>query len=163
MNKMSILFVCLGNICRSPSAHAVFEKLVSDSSVSDYIEVDSCGTGDWHIGHKPDERAINIAESYNYPMSHLRARQLSNKDFYKFDLILAMDKKNLDDIKKQCPPNFNGEIKLFLNFLQDSNLEEVPDPYFGSNKDFNTSLDLIIKASKALIEKIIKDDELTQC
>ena len=159
MKKKSVLFVCLGNICRSPTAHAVFQKLINETESNNYIEVDSCGTGDWHIGHKPDERAISVAESNDFPMAHLRARQISKADFYKFDLILAMDKKNLIDIKKQCPIDFEGKIDLFLNYFPDSSLEEVPDPYFGSEKDFIFSLELIVKTSKYLIKSLINNKE----
>ena len=157
MKKKSILFVCLGNICRSPTAHAVFERFVQDSAAKDNIFVDSCGTGDWHIGHAPDERAITAAESYNFPISHLRARQLSSDDFSKFDLILAMDKKNLKDIQQQCPSNYQGKIELFLNHLPGSDLDEVPDPYFGSEKDFISTLNLIINTSKHLLKNVIED------
>ncbi len=114
--KVSVLFVCLGNICRSPTAHGIFEKLVEQNDLQDQIEIDSAGTGDWHIGKSPDGRAQSYAQKRGYDLSHLRARQISPSDFADFDYILAMDEQNLADIQQMQPEGYSGHISLFWIF-----------------------------------------------
>ena len=110
------MFVCLGNICRSPTAHAILEKKILDENLQHKIIVDSAGTGDWHIGRPPDLRAQKIALRHNYDLSNLKARQVSFADFYDFDYILAMDKQNLIDLKAMAPLDFSGSLQLFLDY-----------------------------------------------
>ncbi|MFK8048875.1 MAG: low molecular weight protein-tyrosine-phosphatase [Halioglobus sp.] len=148
---MKVLFVCLGNICRSPTAHGVFEHLVAQRGLGNRIEVDSCGTGDWHIGHAPDPRASAEASNRGYDLSHLRARQVVKEDFERFDYILAMDKQNLADLKAMQPQNYTGRLDLFMTFAADTDVKEVPDPYYGGDQGFAEVLDLIESASDGLL------------
>lgn len=149
-----VLFVCLGNICRSPTAHGVFESMVVERGLSGEIEVDSCGTAHWHIGEPPDERSIAAAEARGYRMAHLRARQFSDADFDAFDYILAMDHSNLADLESLRPAGYKGVLDLFLRFAPDTGAEEVPDPYYGSGDGFSEVLDLIEAASEGLLRAI---------
>lgn len=150
---VKILFVCLGNICRSPTAHGIFEKMVAESGLQDAISVDSAGTGDWHIGKSPDPRASVAALSRNHDLSHLRARQVRPEDFYEFDYILAMDNQNLWDLQALALPDFNGHLGLFLDFGT-SGLQEVPDPYSGGEEGFELVLDLVENASRGLLDHL---------
>lgn len=152
--KIKVLFVCLGNICRSPSAQAVFEAQVKKLALEKYISADSCGTADYHIGKSPDLRSIKAAEKRGYSMTHLRGRQLSLKDFESFDYILAMDKENLVNILEIKPKVTLCHISLFLDFDLNGSLKEVPDPYYGGENGFETVLDLIESASTGLLKHI---------
>jgi low molecular weight protein-tyrosine phosphatase len=154
LTKTSVLFVCLGNICRSPTAHGVFEYLVKNSELKERVETDSCGTGDWHAGHVPDRRAAAEALKRGYDLSHLRARRVTVEDFELFDYILAMDQQNLRDLQAMCPPNYSGRLNLFLDYLPDGDIREVPDPYYGGDGGFTQVLDLVETASRALLEDI---------
>ncbi len=156
--KVSVLFVCLGNICRSPTAHSVFEHVVAERGLSDKIQVDSCGTGDWHIGHAPDPRAVSAAERRGYDLSSLRARQLDFGDFLMFDYILAMDNANLYDINQACPADFEGHLSLFLDFADDAKGHEVPDPYYGGEQGFNRVIDMIERAAHGLLDHIVASE-----
>lgn len=151
-----ILFVCLGNICRSPTAEAVFKKHLSEAGMDQEISVDSCGTGAWHVGHSPDQRTIEAASNRGYDLSELRARKLVAEDFKRFDYILAMDTRNLADILKKSPSDFSGKIQLFLDYAPQTNVIEVPDPYYGGEQGFERVLDLVEQASKGLV-KALKD------
>ncbi|WP_116364213.1 low molecular weight protein-tyrosine-phosphatase [Parahaliea mediterranea] len=150
---VKVLFVCLGNICRSPTAHAVFEHCVAAQGLSERIQVDSCGTGDWHIGRAPDRRAIAAAATRGYQLQHLRARQVAPGDFDQFDYILAMDNSNLKDLQAMRPAGFTGHLGLFLAFGGDAE-REVPDPYYGGDEGFDHVLDLIEAASGGLLAEI---------
>ena len=147
-----VLFVCLGNICRSPTAHGVFEALVKQRDLQDQIRIDSCGTGDWHIGHAPDRRATAEAAKRGYDLTHLRARQVQASDFDEFDYILAMDSQNLADLRAMCPASFSGHLGLFLPFDGNARLDEVPDPYYGE------VLDMVEAASEGLLREICGAD-----
>ena len=149
-----ILFVCLGNICRSPTAHGVFEAKVRQRGMQDRIHVDSCGTGDWHIGHPPDRRAAVEARRRGFPLDHLRARQVRPGDFDQFDYILAMDRQNLADLRAMCPPDFGGHLGLFLPFAPDNPTDEVPDPYYGGDEGFARVFDMVEAASEGLLREI---------
>ncbi len=151
---VKVLFVCLGNICRSPTAHSVFQKLVDEASLQSHIEVDSAGTGDWHIGRKPDSRSAQAAAQRGYDLSALRARQVIVADFDQFDYILAMDTNNLQDLQDICPLHFNGDLALFLSYGSGLSLDEVPDPYYGSGGGFDQVLDLVENASAGLLTHI---------
>ena len=155
MTTRSVLFVCLGNICRSPTAEAVFRKRVSQFANLD-IQVDSAGTGAWHLGESPDERAQAVGEARGYPMSDLRARQVCQQDFERFDYILAMDKANLTALKSLAPHDFRGELGLFLDYAKTAT-KEVPDPYYTQgDRGFHQVVDLIEAATEGLIEQILK-------
>lgn len=153
---VKVLFVCLGNICRSPTAQGVFEQLVSESGLSEQIGVDSAGTSDWHIGKSPDRRATQAAKLRGYDISSLRARQLSQADFEHFDYILAMDQENLANIKELAPASFAGHTGLFLDFSKAFTEDEVPDPYFGGEEGFSIVLDMVEDASRGLMAKIVQ-------
>ena len=149
-----VLFVCLGNICRSPTAHGVFESQVRANNLQYEVEVDSCGTGDWHVGKPPDSRATAAALQRGYDLSSLRARQFSVTDFDNFDYILAMDGQNLADLQRLQPANFAGHLGLFLDFAEGTDLVEVPDPYYGGADGFTGVLALVESASAGLLRAI---------
>jgi protein-tyrosine phosphatase len=151
---MRILFVCLGNICRSPTAEAVFRHLLANVASDLEIEVDSAGIGSWHIGEPPDERAQAAARRRGFEMGELRARQIVREDFERFDLILAMDRENLAELRKRSPPQFRERVRLFLEYAPDLGEEEVPDPYYGGEAGFEAVLDLAEQAARGLLEHL---------
>ncbi len=151
---MRILFVCLGNICRSPTAHGVFQQMVDDAGLTDQIQVDSCGTGSWHIGHSPDERMQAAALEKGYDLSSLVARRLSPEDFEDYDYLLAMDTRNLADIIKQAPKHFSGRIQLFMDYSDEKKILEVPDPYYGGEQGFSHVVSLIEQGCQGLFETV---------
>jgi protein-tyrosine phosphatase len=155
-----VLFVCLGNICRSPTAHGVFQNRLEKRGLTSAIQVDSCGTGDWHIGHAPDRRAAAAARSRGYDLDDLRARQVSAADFGSFDYILAMDRMNLADLEAMRPGGFDGHLGLFLEFAPGVRSVEVPDPYYGGEDGFAEVLDLVEAASDGLLEDICRAHSL---
>ena len=114
MSEISVLFVCLGNICRSPTAHAVFQAMVIERGLAEQVSVDSAGTGDWHLGHAPDRRTSAVAAQRGYDMDQLRARLVETGDFEQFDYILVMDEENLANLKAMCPADYPGSLGLFL-------------------------------------------------
>lgn len=146
--------VCLGNICRSPTAHGVFQKLITDAGLDEYINVDSAGTGEWHIGGSPDARATQTAAQRGYNLSPLRARQVSSADFNQFDYILAMDEQNLADLQAMCPADYNGDLNLFLHYAYPNTGQTVPDPYYGGDQGFEDVLDLVEQGASALLNDI---------
>ena len=152
-----MLFVCLGNICRSPTAQGVFETLIDQRGLSGLVEVDSCGTGDWHVGSIPDPRAVTAAATRGYDLSRLRARQLQVGDFDVYDYNLAMDGSKLEDIQALCPGDYGGHLGLFLSFAGDSGLDDVPDPYYGGGEGFDQVLDLIEAASEGLLQVLSRE------
>ena len=156
---VKVLFVCLGNICRSPTAHGVFEQLLERQGLSHLVEVDSCGTGDWHVGEAPDRRASLEAGKRGYDLSSLRARQLDAGDFGRFDYILCMDRMNLAELQSLCPESYSGYLGLFLPFAIDATAEEVPDPYYGGADGFSHVLDLVEAASEGLLRAIRRAQE----
>jgi protein-tyrosine phosphatase len=149
-----VLFVCLGNICRSPTAHGVFASLVAQRGLSHAVEVDSCGTGAWHVGEAPDSRATAEAAARGYDLAVLRARQVHARDFGHYDYILAMDHQNLADLQRLCPPDYSGHLGLFLSFAEGVGVEEVPDPYYGGPQGFAEVLDLVEAASQGLLQTL---------
>ncbi len=152
--QTSILFVCLGNICRSPTAQGVFEKKLADSPLADHIVTDSAGTGDWHIGRAPDPRTQQAALKRGYSLDHLRARQVTPEDFHQFDWILAMDGSNLADLKAMKPANCRARLTLFLEPLSETAETEVPDPYYGGEDGFAHVLELCEAASDAWLHRL---------
>ena len=151
--SIGVLFVCLGNICRSPTAHAVFASRVAAQGLADRIRVDSAGTGDWHVGESPDERSQQHALRRGYDLAPLRARQVSVRDFHEFDFVLAMDRSNLANLERMRPAEFKGELGLFLPY-GGSEVAEVPDPYYGGARGFETVLDLIEDAADGLLDHL---------
>ena len=147
--SVSVLFVCLGNICRSPTADVVFRQYVREAGLEEKIRIDSAGTGDWHIGRAPDPRTQEAAARRGYDMSSLRARQVTPADFYAFDVVLAMDNANLADLEAMRPSDANGTLARFLDYATDSAEREVPDPYYGGNDGFDQVLDLVEDGARA--------------
>lgn len=150
---MRILFVCMGNICRSPTAEGVFRARAEAAGLND-LEIDSAGTGTWHIGKAPDVRARHAASKRHYEIGGLRGRQVSAADFRIFDLILAMDLDNLAQLKKLRPRGGNARLQLFLEYAPSIGAQEVPDPYTGEDDGFERVLDMIEIASDGLIEHL---------
>ena len=150
---MKVLFVCLGNICRSPTAEGVFRHKVREAGLEDRIEIDSAGTGDWHVGKAPDARTRAAALRRGYDLSGLRARQVSVADFSRYDLILAMDNANLRDLKHLRAGNGTAELDLFLRRF-DLEIDEVPDPYYGGDDGFERVLDLVERACDGLLMEL---------
>ena len=155
MTKPSILFVCLGNICRSPTAEGVFRARAARAGIAGRVDVDSAGTGDWHVGHPPDARAVAAAARRGYDLAGLRARQVATGDFHRFGWILAMDRANLRDLSALRPRAFTGHLGLFLDVAPELGVREVPDPYYGGADGFEQVLDLIETASDALIARVV--------
>ncbi|MEE4193262.1 MAG: low molecular weight protein-tyrosine-phosphatase [Halieaceae bacterium] len=150
----SVLFVCLGNICRSPTAHGIFQAQVEAAGLTDRIAVDSCGTGAWHVGEPPDTRATAAARARGYDLTPLRARQFETADFERFDHILAMDRSNLSHLEALRPADYAGTLSLFLDFHPAPPVREVPDPYYGGERGFEDVLDLVEAASRGLLEAL---------
>ena len=153
-----VLFVCMGNICRSPTAEAVFRDLVGRAAPQAGIEIDSAGTHDYHIGHPPDHRSIAAARRRGIDMSSLRARLLLPEDFERFDLLLVMDERNRSDALERAPrvhgeplPQAGGRLRLLLDYAPELGMREVPDPYYGSAADFEHVLDLVGAAARGLL------------
>ena len=151
-----VLLVCLGNICRSPTAHGILSHKLKQQGVN--ALVDSCGTGAWHAGSPPDDRAIKVAQSKGYDLSSLRARQLKKNDFDQFDYILAMDARNLADVIKVAPSNYSGVIGLFLDYAKHLDMTEVPDPYYGGSDSFHRVIEMLEQAADGLIENMATID-----
>lgn len=153
---IKVLFVCLGNICRSPTADGIFRKLIADAGLNDQVQVDSAGTAGWHIGRAPDARTVAAAKNRGYDLSELRARQVSKMDFFEYDYILAMDNANLGDLNSLKPANYTGHLGLFLAFSEQDQYREVPDPYHGGSEGFELVLDLVEDAAQGLLNDIRK-------
>jgi protein-tyrosine phosphatase len=151
VKTISICFVCLGNICRSPTAEGVMRHQVEEARLSDHILIDSAGTGDWHIGASPDRRAQHAAGQRGYDLSALRGRQIGPVDFERFDLLIAMDDANVAALKAVCPPAQRDKIRLLMEFAPAANGREVADPYFGGDAGFEQVLDQCEAACRGLI------------
>lgn len=153
MEKVSILFVCMGNICRSPTAEGIFRHLVDQADLSGKISVDSAGTHAYHEGAPADSRAKAAAASRGYDLSDIRARKIVDEDFERFDYVIAMDEHNVDLLKEQADSNYSSKISLFLDFSPGEQTE-VPDPYYGGVAGFEKVLDLVEEASRGLLETL---------
>jgi protein-tyrosine phosphatase len=157
---ISVLFVCMGNICRSPTAQGVFEHLVKSYGLSSRIEIDSAGTHAYHVGEPPDKRAMEAARKRGLELDGQRARRVSEVDFGEFDYVLAMDRDNYDDLLALCPPEHQSKLHLFLQFADEADEDEVPDPYYGGITGFERVLDLIEQAARGLLAEIRQQHRL---
>lgn len=152
--EFSVLFVCMGNICRSPTAEGVFRRLVGEAGLERRVRIDSAGTHGYHVGEPPDRRAQRHAQARGYDLSSLRARAVVPDDFVRFDLLLAMDRDNLALLEAQCPAELRDRCRLLLSFAPDAPTTSVPDPYYGTGRDFDRVLDLVELASAALLRHV---------
>jgi len=150
----SVLFVCMGNICRSPTAHGVFQHKVNQHGLANQVQVDSAGTHNYHPGSPPDERSQVHALKRGYDLSDLSARQISDSDFENCDLILAMDWDNLALIQAECPPEHQGKVRRVTEFCMKHESPVVPDPYYGGKDGFEHVLDLVEDACEGLIRHV---------
>ena len=151
---MRILFVCLGNICRSPTAEAVFRAIAARELADFELTIDSAGTAGYHMGEPPDRRTREAAARRGYDLSDLRARMVEPEDFERFDLILAMDRQNLRTLERRAPVQVRERIRLFLEYAPEAGETEVPDPYYGGANGFEHVLDLIEAASRGLCDAL---------
>ena len=151
---VKVLFVCMGNICRSPTAKGVFEDLLRREGLDARLEVDSAGTHAYHAGSAPDARAQAAARRRGIDISGQSARQVQGGDFEYFDYILAMDRENLALLQEMCPPHFAHKLSLMLEYAPHLELEEVPDPYYGNSSGFERVLDMVLEASEGLLRDI---------
>lgn len=152
--KSSILFVCMGNICRSPTAEGVFRNRAQAAGLAELLHIDSAGTHGYHVGNPPDLRSQEFAAKRGYDLSDQRSRQVTASDFETFDYLLAMDRENLALLEASCPPQHRHKLRLFMHFAKKSDSEVVPDPYYGGGKGFDLVLDYIEDASDGLIEML---------
>jgi protein-tyrosine phosphatase len=151
-NRSSVLFVCMGNICRSPTAEAVFRKTIAVADGAGAFDCDSAGTHNYHIGDAPDPRTITAAKRRGYDMDSLRARQVEIEDFSRFDLVLAMDRDNLAALQRLCPPLLRARVMLYGDMHDDYAGQDVPDPYYGGPAGFERVLNMAEAISPRLLE-----------
>ncbi|AQS36545.1 protein tyrosine phosphatase [Shewanella psychrophila] len=149
----SVLFVCMGNICRSPSAEAVFRFKARQKDLN--VRIDSAGTIAHHQGQAPDKRSVAAGIKRGFDFSNMQARQVNQADFVNFDLILAADKQNLADLSERCPEQYQAKLALILDFDEQSEVQEVPDPYYGTGDGFELVLDLLEVSCDSLIQRIL--------
>lgn len=149
-----VLLVCMGNICRSPTAEVVFRHFVKINQLGDKVEVDSAGTHGYHVGEAPDGRTQRAAAIRGYDLSQLRARKVARQDLDYFDLILAMDKSNLDNLFRMSSPEQQVRIKLFMDYACNFDDDEVPDPYYGLGHGFDLVLDMVEDAARGLVDDL---------
>jgi protein-tyrosine phosphatase len=154
MEKIKILFVCMGNICRSPTAEGVFRKLILEKNLEQFFEIDSAGTHSYHIGSSPDSRTQVEAKKHNVDLSNLRARQVCDLDFEYYDYIIAMDSSNYYDLMSQCPREDQTKISMMLKYIPNTQIESVPDPYFDGG--FDRVFSLLDDASKFFLDELKK-------
>lgn len=155
MANVNVLFVCTGNICRSPTAEGVLRHKLAAEGLDDRVAVASAGLGDWHVGDPPDPRAIARARLRGYDLTPLRARLFTRDDYHNFDLILAMDQGHLTALTRGRPAGARARVHLFLDFAPEAVISrEVPDPYYGGSADYDHALDLIEPGVEGLIAKL---------
>lgn len=153
-DKLGVLFVCMGNICRSPTAEGVFRHRVEQARLQNRVLIDSAGTHAYHIGQPPDRRSIATAAQRNYRLNGLKARKVVPEDFARFEFVLAMDRDNLGALQRLRPPDQPGHVGLLLDFAPAQALREVPDPYYGGPQGFELVLDLIEAAADGLLIRV---------
>ncbi|MBK7356095.1 low molecular weight protein-tyrosine-phosphatase [Propionivibrio sp.] len=149
---IKILFVCMGNICRSPTAEGVFRHMLCENKLEDLVDVDSAGTHGYHVGEAPDLRTQRAAARRGYDLSGIRARKVAPQDIEYFDLILAMDRNSLEALLLVCPPDRTDRLGLFMDYSKNFDDEEVPDPYYGLGQGFDLVLDMVEDATSGLVE-----------
>jgi protein-tyrosine phosphatase len=152
--KVSVLFVCMGNICRSPTAEGIFRKVVSDAGLAEKVHIESAGTHAYHAGAPPDHRAQAAALRRGVTLTNIRARRVAAEDFAAFDYIFAMDKDNLGELLERSPEEHREKVRLFLDFAGTGRTAEVPDPYYGGASGFELVLDMVEQASHRLLQRI---------
>jgi len=152
--RVKVLFVCMGNICRSPTAEGIFSKQVQEAGLTDVIGIDSAGTHAYHIGEAPDSRSQKTALKRGYDLSSQKARRVSAEDFTVFDYVLAMDRDNQQGLQAICPVGAEYKLHLFLSFAPNLEHDEVPDPYYGGSMGFERVLDMIEEAAAGLLQDI---------
>ena len=158
MSEIKVLFVCTGNICRSPTAEGVLRHKLIEAGLDGLVSVDSAGMIDYHVGNPPDRRAMQRAARRGYDLKDLRARQIRHADFETFDLLLGMDRGHFRQLARLCPPQFADRVKLFLEYAAVAGLPaEVPDPYYGGQGDYDYALDLIEPGVEGLIAALERD------
>lgn len=154
---ISVLFVCMGNICRSPTAHGVFRRLVEREGLEQLVMIDSAGTHAYHVGNPPDERAQQTASYRDIDLGDLRARQTTASDYETFDYLLAMDRENYEILARSCPASMQHKLRLFMSFAPELGVQEVPDPYYGGEQGFEQVFDMIEAASAGLLAEIRRE------
>ena len=158
--QIKILFVCMGNICRSPTAHGVFANLVAQANLQNLIAVDSAGTHAYHIDEAPDQRSQQAASLRGIDLSDLKARKVLAHDFAEFDYILAMDQANLDNLRALAPNTASARVQLFMDYAQRWQTSEVPDPYYGGAQGFERVLDMVEDAAEGLLLHLRQQHQL---
>jgi protein-tyrosine phosphatase len=154
MKSIAVCFVCLGNICRSPSAEAVMRELVAQAKLADRIVIESAGTGPWHVGASPDERARHAGKKRGYDLSVTRSRQIAATDFERFDLLLVMDDDNMAALMSICPAEHRDKIRLLMEFAARDDSRTVSDPFFGGGEGFERVLDQCEDACEGLLKAL---------
>jgi protein-tyrosine phosphatase len=158
---LKVLFVCMGNICRSPTAEGVFRRKLREKKLEDKVDVASAGTHGYHIGEAPDQRTQRAAARRGYDLSGIRARKIAPQDIDYFDLILAMDRNSLEALHLVCPPESYDRLGLFMDYSKHFDDEEVPDPYYGLGQGFDLVLDMVEDATEGLVELVNEQTTLT--
>jgi len=156
VQQTAVLFVCMGNICRSPTAEGVFRKLVEERAPQLRIRIDSAGTHDYHVGEAPDPRAIAAAARRGIDLEALRARQVEDADFERFDLVVAMDRLNREMLLDRSPEPYRERVRLMMEFAPSLEVEDVPDPYYGGAVGFERVLDLVEEAARGLLDEVLQ-------
>ena len=151
---VNVLFVCTGNICRSPSAEAILRHKAAQAGLADRLRIDSAGLGEWHLGHPPDPRARDAVEARGYPMGDQTARAVTPRDFERFDYVIAMDEGHYAKLRETCPQGARERVRLFLAFAPQTQRNSVPDPYYGDRGGFDRMVDLIEAGTDGLLAEI---------
>jgi protein-tyrosine phosphatase len=160
MEKIKVLFVCMGNICRSPTAEGVFEKIIKEKNLTARFSIDSAGTHAYHTGKPPDDRAQQAALKRGVELQHLRARKIHSFDFEFFDYILVMDDDNYGIVMEQCPREYREKVKYLLDYAPHLGIREVPDPYYGEKFGFERVLDMVEDASLGFLAELQKSGSI---